>query len=307
MKIITPILLKILLLTLAFQVKANENCDAHQKKEGYTRCDILMESKSLADQSVPLFIFQSNRLNRDQNVEVILFLHGRGYSRDIGSQDSMLDTIGPKEIFDTFGDQIVFIAPQDIFIHQDTNSKGQDYWIGKEGRDWRSFLGRELPEKMTELLAAQGIYSYEFKKVTGVSMGAHGALSLGHYFPGQYEQVVALSPIFRPVKEEMPQGDYDVFLEENPYGEPIEVRDGVNMGDLALKDRFQLAPKTYIATSKTDFGIDPNKYPKAVEVWDKLNLQRNDNHFIEFSENPHGHSMKYWREALPEALRFMSR
>ena len=68
---------------------------------------------------------------------MVLFLHGRGYARSSNAHDGMLDHLQLNTFFDQdeFKD-FVFIAPHDIFIHSDSNSIGQDYWLGTEGRNW---------------------------------------------------------------------------------------------------------------------------------------------------------------------------
>lgn len=266
-------------------------------KSGYKRCDYSVHSQALGNSETPVFLYESEGLDPEKEVHFVLFLHGRGYSREIGAEDSMLDHLGLADTYKITGDQVIFVAPQDRFFHDDSQSVGQDYWIGKEGRSWSGFLTGELQDFVSNLSQKRGVKSFQFNSVVGISMGAHGALMLGHNHPDFYQHIGVLSPIFRPVVQEMPESDYDVFL--HPNGEVIEE---VNMGNLSLQNKLNLKTQTVITISETDFGLDRDKFPMALKAWDHLLKSKND--LLDVSISPHqgGHSMSFWREELGKVL-----
>ncbi|MEC7275877.1 MAG: alpha/beta hydrolase-fold protein [Bdellovibrionota bacterium] len=266
-------------------------------KSGYKRCDYSVHSEALGNSDIPVFLYESEGLDPEKEVHFVLFLHGRGYSREVGAKDSMLDHLGLVDTFKITGDQVIFVAPQDRFFHDDSQSVGQDYWIGKEGRSWSGFLTGELHDFVSNLSQKRGVNSFQFNSAVGISMGAHGALMLGHNHPDFYQHIGVLSPIFRPVVQEMPESDYDVFL--HPNGEVIEE---VNMGNLSLQNKLNLKTQTVITISETDFGLDSDKFPMALKAWDHLLKSKND--LLDVSISPHqgGHSMSFWREELGKVL-----
>lgn len=255
----------------------------------YKRCDVVMSHPELGLPSIPVFFYHSQKPNLDRKQEYIVFLHGRGYSRDINAPDSMLEHMGIAQILsDERFSHLVFIAPQDIVIQKDDQRRGQDYWIGDESRDWVSFLGDHLPNAI----------GASHLTLLGVSMGAHGALLTSSFYPEEYNQIIALSPIFRPVKDEIESSDYDIFFRSDR--EPNDI----NVGSLLLENNFDVRPKTFISISSADFGLDRSRFPKANESWKNLlpqHDQKNNIH-ISISADDRGHSMTYWRDSLIQAL-----
>lgn len=276
---------------------AQESC---VPKNGYTRCDIDLESQALNGQKAPVFTYRSFKLDPSKPVEFVLFLHGRGSSRESGANDSMLEHVGVTEINGKVGDQIIFVAPQDVFLHPDSNSVGQDYWIGRDDRNWNEFFQNTLVEYVDRFALNLKLKQFRFRTVVGISMGAHGALMLGHNFPDQFSQVSALSPIFRPVPTEMPTNDFDVFLDAS-----LKVVPELNMGALLLSDRYQFSDQTYISISHTDFGLDDQNFPVAKTIWAKLQNRHQSNVMVEISGHSGGHSMSFWKEKLPESLNYL--
>ncbi len=266
-------------------------------KDSYQRCDYDVESVSLNGSSTPLFFYQSDDLDRSEEVHYVLFLHGRGYSRDSGASGSMLDDLGLKRVFQEVGDQVIFVAPQDRFFHEDSRSVGQDYWLGIDGRDWQSFLANELVNLVEENAISQGIQKSSFNSVVGISMGAHGAFMLGQNHPERFEHVGVISPVFRPIPEEMPMSDRDVFLKDDKF-----VDESRNMGAAILNGNFKFQSKTVVTISYEDFALDEEKFPVALKVWDRLLESQSPMSDIEISNQKGGHSMSFWRESIGKVL-----
>lgn len=269
-----------------------------QVKDGYERCDVEVVARNLNGSKVPLFFYHSDNLNKNEQVHYVLFLHGRGYSRDMGAHDSMLDHLGLKHVFQEVGEQIIFVAPQDRYFHEDSQNKGQDYWLGIEGRDWQKFFTQELQTHIVGDAKKRGLTNFSLRTVMGISMGAHGALMLGKNAPDLFHHIGVISPVFRAVKEEMPATDYDVFLTHN------EVDAQRNMGAAILKGDYSPVVKTVMTISFEDFAIDEEKFPVAIDVWDQLLEKQKTQKMldVEISSLKGGHSMSFWRETVSKVL-----
>lgn len=292
----------ILIFALLVSAKALAFGKCH-KKEGYTRCEKGLASANMKGQVVPVMWFYSEKIDLNKPVEFALFLHGRGGGRSLGGGETMLEHVGLKMLYQKVNHQLVFIDPQDVFFHTDSRSTGQDYWIGINGRDWLEFFRKDIVDFSVQIARNMGIAQSSFETAFGISMGAHGALSVGHHFPQIYKRVAVLSPIFRPVPSEMPKEDYDVFLEP---GSTSVVRDEVNMGALFLQDRVHLSDRVFITISFEDFGYDMHKFPVARSIWNSLeNMPQTQKHLLEVSPLKGGHSSSFWRIKTPEALNFI--
>lgn len=292
------IILPLIFFFLSLQTQAMGVCF---EKDGFKRCDLDIYSSALNHNEVPLFWYMSEAIDFKKEVQFALFLHGRGFARHCEANDSMLEHVGVKDLFEQVGPQVILVAPQDIFIHDDSNSFGQDYWIGKEGRDWSSFLGEELPRFVDVLSASLEISKYRFDMALGISMGAHGAMMMGQNYPEQFKKIAALSPIFKTVSSEIPEGDFDVFMKKSTLVEEN------NIGAIVRANQFLKNEKSYFSISEADFGRNGEKYPKAQIVWHELSLMRDRNTIVDISDDNLGHSMNYWRLHLPKAINFLSR
>jgi predicted esterase len=302
-------LLKTLLTSIAFSVLSAGQLWALDcvEKEDYFRCDTEVVSQSLKSEKIPVFIYISSKVLKAENedikpsdLEYILFLHGRGYARNMGAEDSMLEHLNIKKILnDPQYENLIFVAPQDVILQSDSRSIGQDYWIGAGGRDWISFLSDELPSVLQNAATELDIQA-KLSTVMGISMGAHGALMLGQSNPELYKNVIALSPIFRSTPEEISDSDRDVFLKA---GEPM--LEEYNFGTKLLNQRARLSEHFFIEISRTDFGLDAENFPTGASSWSSLKdlMEENDhtNH-IEISDDDRGHSHHYWKDVMLRSL-----
>ena len=285
-----------------FSIEANPIPSDCHVRSYYSRCDYSLKTNSLNKNDAPVFVYKSVNLDQYKSVQYILFLHGRGYARQIGARDSMLEHL---KLNDFFADQknanIIFIAPQDIFFHEDSESIGQDYWIGKEGRDWGRFLGLDIPifaNYLNQRLQVDG----NLKTVIGISMGAHGALMLGQNYQMNYQNVIALSPIFRPTISEIPVNDNDIFFKKG-----IKDLEEINFGTKINHGTAIMANRTYITISKTDFGLDRKNFPNGRESWDrllKMNIDNNEHH-IKILSDERGHSIGFWQDQFKASINWL--
>jgi S-formylglutathione hydrolase FrmB len=284
------------ILSISF-AQATQPCHENQT---YRRCDRQLAAPELGLHDIPVFFYHSLAPNTDRPIEYIVFLHGRGYSRDINANDSMLEHMGIEQILsDPRFSHLVFVAPQDVVVQSDDQRRGQDYWIGDESRDWLSFLGQHLPKFIIDYSSQQNRKG-AISTILGVSMGAHGALLTSSLYPEQYSQVIALSPIFRPVSDEIDPNDFDVFFRNDMKSSWREI----NIGTQLLDNVFTVRPSTFISISSTDFGLDEKRFPLAKMCWANLlpQHQAQDKINITISADPRGHSMGFWRDTLIESL-----
>lgn len=254
---------------------------------------------SLDHSRIPVFMYISREFDPNKSARLSLFLHGRGYAREIGSSDSMLEHLNIGEVLKA-SPQLVILAPQDIFYHLDSQSIGQDYWLGVNRRDWLQFLGSEFPV-LTKEIQKQFKIEGQLDTVIGISMGAHGALSVAEHFPKIYQNVAALSPVFRPVKSEIPLNDQDVFRPDDHEYMSLN-----NIGTQLLERKYQLPKNVFITISQGDFALDREKFPEAHRCWDQLVELRSEKSFVEINEDIRGHSAAFWIDQLPLALDFLN-
>ncbi len=288
----------IIQLTFSFGAYSQEIAESFSHLT-YKRFDYLLASEALGQVEVPTFLYLSSNFDKTKKARITLFLHGRGYAREVGAQDSMLEHLELARLLEE-NPQLVIIAPQDTFLHEDSNSIGQDYWLGAKGRDWHKFLGEELPQHTREIKESFEIKG-ELDTVLGISMGAHGALSLGGKYPARYKKVAALSPVFRPVESEIPPSDFDVF-------KPLEhsYMMAHNIGSQILGETYNLPSNIFITISQSDFALDEDKFPQALKCWEILLKKKSKKSFIEVNQDTRGHSSGFWIDQLPRALNFLA-
>lgn len=293
-------------LFVAVPTEAGSKFVASYEKSHFRESRYLVTSNDMGGSDVPVFVYHSDKFDKAKPLSFVLFLHGRGYARQIEGESGMLEHADLSALYekDEFKN-VIFIAPQDIFFHQDSNSVGQDYWIGKDGRDWPSFLASEMTELSENHSQKLNGLNGGLHSVIGISMGAHGALLVSQRFPEIFKKVISLSPVFRPVKEEMPASDYDVFLPDNS-SELLKRNVGSQIlkGKFDLKERLERGDFLFIEISKSDFALDKKKFPLAWKCWETLLKEKKSKHLsISISEDDRGHSMKYWKDILPTYLK----
>lgn len=278
---------------LCLSVNTQAQCTSF---EFYNRCDYNVDSKEVGIE-VPVFIFTSKDLDHRQSTPVV-FLHGRGYARQMGGAGSMLEHADLNNIFKTYSNKFVFIAPQDIVVQEDSKSIGNDYWLGNEDRNWQTFLGHELPQYLYQ----NHSFNLENLSILGISMGAHGSLMTGSKFPEVYKSSIALSPVFRSIETEVPENDRDIFLQKG-----LDLLDQFSFGSKILSNTAVYPIKTYIEIDVKDFGLDQKSFPASPQVWSSILDRAQDNPDLEatISKEGSGHSMSFWKPALLRSLNWL--
>ncbi|MAF77559.1 MAG: hypothetical protein CME63_16155 [Halobacteriovoraceae bacterium] len=307
MKIATPVnLFKLvslpifIFMLISFPASAQENCKVIKD---YKRCDIALDSAALKT-TIPVFIFLPHfndpTLEREyiEEAHSVLFLHGRGYARQMNEPGSMLEHADLNQVFKTLQSPMIFIAPQDIVVQDDNQKIGNDYWLGNGSRDWDTFLSHELPESLSHLNL-----NSERLSVLGISMGAHGALMLGSKHPELISHTLSLSPIFRSSFDEIPEMDRDIFLQKG-----LEKLEEFSFGTKLLNQTAQLPKSLYVEIDYRDFGLDLNQFPNSVDVWGRLIHEsfKHPGQRVKIVQEGSGHSMKYWKTAIKDALSWLS-
>ena len=213
----------------------------------------------------------------------------------------MLEAANLEEIFDKNGDDFVFIAPQDTVIQEDNGQIGNDYWIGNSKRNWPAFISQDL---ISDVKKEYPDLDYEKTSVLGISMGAHGSLMNAALAPEVFKRSMALSPIFRSTKGEIPEMDCDVF-----YRDGAENLENYSIGTQLLRNESVKLPfEYYIEIDHHDFGLDAEKFPSATIVWKNLKKRsENSEQDVIIFENGSGHSMNYWKDALPRSLSWLKK
>jgi S-formylglutathione hydrolase FrmB len=286
----------ILLTSLAIALTAHADDvvrrDECRKTATVAVCDLKVPSANPAMNIVPVRAWIPHILTSE--TDVIVFLHGRGYAKAAGEGPTMLEALDFERyvLMDRYKERpFIMLAPQDIFVQSDSNERGQDYWIGADGRDWSHFLGVELPEYLRKRL---GLHD-QLWKIMGISMGAHGAMRVALEHGSTYDAFAALSPVFRATYSEIPANDRDVFMRNGKIAK--------NLGADLLHSRiaFETLPPHQIMIHHEDFAL---QLPSANTVWRKL--ETNANAEITTESSPGGHSADYWRLKLPLMLQFLS-
>jgi len=158
---------------LCISVTQAMNC---AEKEDYYRCDFALMSQSLAMSEIPVFVYLpkdiiEGKSDASEIYEYVLFLHGRGYSRNMGAKDSMLEHLQMNDqMKSSIAKNLIFVAPQDVVLQSDSKEIGQDYWVGAGPRNWQPFFSSELPAALEEVSRELEIQS-KLTTVMGISMG----------------------------------------------------------------------------------------------------------------------------------------
>lgn len=282
-------------------------------------CWYNVRHSSMQYEPIPVKIFIPE--DYDDKTEVFLFLHGKGYSRRFGAKiDTMFEDIeGLKWMSkrQKAGLSVpIVVAPHDNFEHEVAGvmKRGRDYWIGNESRDWRGFLS----EGLMSFLASELKHSYRPEvKAIGVSMGAHGALDLLDNFPEVFSAAAALSPVFRATEGRLKEVQSFKLDYKNSIGfRAIKARSG---------DECLFAPMSniYLRTHADDFGyrrvkpsdpLEKAKFLRGYEpnqsIFDQFSRclkSSNSELMVDYYDlgESSGHSAKYWRRSLPEALNWL--
>lgn len=235
---------------------------------------------------------------------VILFFHGRGYAHGPDSgQKSMIEAMGligwlNSEAFQK--NPALVLSPQDLFVREDGTPKGNDYWIGAEGRDWESFIVDELMPSVRGQFGLRGPWL-----AAGISMGAHGAMKMALDFPNEFKAFASLSPVFRSSAAEIKGSDQSVFYQTGNLAD-------TSMGARLLETRsvwhrLRGMPH-WIEIHERDFALGEG-FEDSQQVWRELlkepsNLSRR---VLISTKNikASGHSAEYWSLRLPEILTWL--
>lgn len=244
-----------------------------------------------------------NEVNPD--TPVILFLHGRGYSLPKDStQPTMIEAAGLEQWIRSEAfkkNPALVLSPQDLFIREDGTGKGNDYWIGAEGRNWEGFIINELKPLITNELS----FSPQKKWLAaGISMGAHGSMKMALDYPEHFKAFVSLSPVFRSTGEELENIDKPVFFQ---YGDLQKTSLGARF--IHNTQTFNQLDNTphWIEIHNKDFALG-DKFKASQTIWEHIENNPTTNAVAPINavplDNP-GHSMDFWRLRLPEALTWL--
>lgn len=236
---------------------------------------------------------------------VILFFHGRGYSHGPESnQKSMIEAVGLYDWIQSESyraNPAIILSPQDLFVREDGTSKGNDYWLGADGRDWERFVVHELIPGVREQFKVSGPWL-----AAGISMGAHGAMKMALDFPNEFKAFASLSPVFRSSQAEIKGSDQNVFYKT---GSLTDTSMGARF--LETKSIWQSLRSMphWIEIHESDFALGPG-FEDSRKVWSELLKEPSDDgrHRVLINTESikmSGHSAEYWSLRLPEILTWL--
>ena len=293
-------LLHLILMTILGTPAPASVIDCARTADRVQACRLLVESPQALKAEVYVKAWFPD--GADESTDVIVFLHGRGYTRDPSQASSMLEDLDLKSYLASANYRAkphIVLAPQDNFPQTDEPDKrGEDYWIGANGRDWQSFLGEELPQALNKEFGIKR----DGWKIVGVSMGAHGAMKMAIDYPRTYQAFAAISPVFRSSLEEIPEGDRDVFTD----GARGIVN---NVGyTIASSKKLMRLPPHFMKIHRADFSLAGTETPLAKTVWKRLLKANTGNSVVQITQETEvgGHSSAYFKKVLPDALNWLN-
>lgn len=237
---------------------------------------------------------------------VFLFLHGRGYAHGPeSSQSVMLEAMGLESwLQSSIGKACapVILSPQDQFLHG--SRVGRDYWLGNDQRQWLPFLHQELRSYLENRWPALSDKPWG---LFGISMGAHGALSLGLLDPAKTSAVVAISPVFRTESTLNPAA-YPGFYSKGQYQPQRSLGQRLLDHPQSTIEALKAFPH-WIRIHQRDFSLNIERFPNSTTIWKNLRDQSHPPlHQILVERDPEsssGHDTTYWRHVLAESLNFL--
>lgn len=283
-------------------VWADINCHSVNNVNTVKECAILLPSQELKHRAVYVKAWVPQRVKPE--TPVIIFFHGRGYARAPESKaPTMIEDAGLIRWItsETYQKKpAIIVSPQDLFVRADGTAKGNDYWIGAEGRNWEGFVVNELKPYVENQL------HLESNKwlAAGISMGAHGAMKMSLDYPEAFKAFASISPVFRSSQNEIPPSDAPVFYKYKTLKQ-------VSVGARLLEDeeawqRLLTIPH-WIEIHEKDFALGEN-FKESKQIWNRFVSSRDlKSKSSTYSINKGsfqipGHSMDYWKSSLPRAF-----
>jgi pimeloyl-ACP methyl ester carboxylesterase len=272
--------------------EAQNQCQKLSLSGVATECHLRFFSPALKGSSTLVKAWVPHSVNSE--TPVILFFHGRGYAHDATSHTpTMIEAAGLKEWMNSESYQ------KNLTHRKDGTGKGNDYWIGAEGRDWESFITQDLKpsiEKSFGLRKKQWL-------AAGISMGAHGAMKMALDHPAEFKAFASISPVFRSSIQEINGPDKEVFFQTG------------NLSDLSVGARLLTHQQPWSSLQKIPHWVDIHQNDFALgddfqdsrKVWEKLLITAPQNplshvEIVTDDLKAPGHSMVYWQKRLPKAL-----
>lgn len=166
----------------------------------------------------------------------------------------------------------------------------------KHGRQWRSFIGEELPAICHDFFPRIS-QKREDTYIAGLSMGGYGAYALAMTYPEQYSAAAALSAAFLPLRFGR---DTEPFWQDI-FGTMSEYTGGEN--DLiALSSRLVREgaplPRLYMWC-----GTEDGLYPQNIAMRDHLNKLGWED--FTYEESAGNHNWRCWDEKIQTVLAWL--
>lgn len=166
----------------------------------------------------------------------------------------------------------------------------------KHGRQWRSFIGEELPAICHDFFPRIS-QKREDTYIAGLSMGGYGAYALAMTYPGQYSAAAALSAAFLPLRFGR---DTEPFWQDI-FGTMSEYTGGEN--DLiALSSRLVREgaplPRLYMWC-----GTEDGLYSQNIAMRDHLNKLGWED--FTYEESAGNHNWRCWDEKIQTVLAWL--
>lgn len=230
---------------------------------------------------------------------VVYLLHGYSGNDTDWVQFGQLDQIADKLIADESIPPMIIVTPDgrnDWYVnYADGTLRYEDMFV-QELIPFIESKYRVRPGK-------------EFRAISGLSMGGHGSLIMALRHPDLFAVCAPLSAAIYTDEQfvNFPQDNYDNYFGQL-YGKGLENEDRLNasyLGYSAIHLVMELPPDTvskvkfYIDCGDKDYLTVGNSALHAL-MWEKKIPH-------EYRVREGSHNWTYWREALPDALKFISK
>lgn len=252
--------------------------------------DLAMQSKILGMERKYAIYLPWDYDSSSRRYPVLYLLHGRSDDQTGWIQYGDLHRIADTTIREGLATEMIIVTP-------DATSGTEDY-LNRIDSDWRyeDFFFEELIPHIEATYRTKT--SKRFRAVAGLSMGGGGAFLYALHRPDMFSSAAPISASFELTRDQfrqhfdipstIPPETFEQYWQHSSVLELIE----------SVADDKKKAVRWYI-----DCGDQDYLYERSERV--HIAMRKNDIPH-EYRVRDGTHSWTYWREALPEVLKFVS-
>ncbi|WP_282054571.1 alpha/beta hydrolase [Maribacter luteus] len=227
----------------------------------------------------------------ERSYPVLYLLHGAGDDQTGWVQFGEILRIADNAIKDGTATPMVIVMP-------DANTGKRGYF--NQGDDWRyeDFFFEELLPYVEQEYRIKG--EKRFRAIAGLSMGGGGSFMYAMHHPELFSSACPLSAYVGPLTLEEQKARYPVIEGEHSEEDVVAYfrrHNALNLMDSVSVEDLK-SVRWYIDCGDDDFLYEGNS---LVHI-----AMRKKEVPHEYRVREGGHSWTYWRQSLPEVLRFVS-